>query len=410
MSRPHHNVFFYYRGPSARESRQEGERYQQQVEDNSTKALVNVLEHGGRDVARSFLRRFAPALADGWPPGALPELFLQRGPTGALPSGRRLLLGLSLLGQVDGPLVASGAGSRVDAAILVAGVGLLTIEVKVVDDLDGPQLARHAQRWGVVEEPLLVRWADVWRWARDERLRPDGVAGFLLSQFCEYLEILGFAPWAGFRGEDFDFFLQPSWEQRTIVRNRVSGAWERIADELDAGESALLGRFAGGRLGLHDATAWAQTNRGESIINLTLELMQHELQLNLVGWNHDRAERLLAWLGSPLGHELTDGLRGFEVVLFERAAMSDHAGAPYWQRASEREVERFDAATLADGRFSAWVADWRSRTDKTWRKLAVHVRRTYSRAEILGAAERIVSVLVSDVRRLLPALRSVNRR
>ena len=74
---------------------------------------------------------------------------------------------------------------------------------------------------------------------------------------------------------DFDCFLQPSWEQRTIVRNRVSGAWERIADELDAGESALLGRFASGRLGLHDATAWAQTNRGESIINLTLELMQH---------------------------------------------------------------------------------------------------------------------------------------
>jgi hypothetical protein len=410
MSRPHHNVFFYYRGPSARQSRQEGERYQQQVEDNSTKALVNVLEHGGPDVARSFLRRFAPALADGWPPGASPELSLQRGPTGALPSGRRLLLGLSVLGQVDGPLVASGDGSRVDAAILVAGVGLLAVEVKVVDDLDGPQLARHAQRWGVVEEPLLARWADVWRWARDERLPRNGIAGFLLAQFCEYLEILGFAPWAGFRSEDFDFFLQPSWEQRTIVRNRVSGAWERIADELDAGESALLGRFASGRLGLHDATAWAQTNRGESIINLTLELMQHELQLNLVGWNHDRAERLLAWLGSPLGHELTDGLRGFEVVLFEREAMADHAGAPYWQHASEREIERFDAATLADGRFSGWVSDWRSRTDETWRKLAVHVRRTYSRAEVLGAGERIVSVLVSDVRRLLPVLRSVNRR
>jgi hypothetical protein len=97
MSRPHHNVFFYYHGPSARESRQEGERYPQQVEDNSTKALVNVLQHGGPDVARGFLRRFPPTLGDGWPPGVSPELFLQRGPTGPLPSGRRLLLGLSLL-------------------------------------------------------------------------------------------------------------------------------------------------------------------------------------------------------------------------------------------------------------------------------------------------------------------------
>jgi hypothetical protein len=76
--------------------------------------------------------------------------------------------------------VASGNGSRVDAAILVAGVGLLTVEVKVVDDLDGPQLARHAQRWGVVEQSLLARWADVWRWARDERMRRNGVAGFLV--------------------------------------------------------------------------------------------------------------------------------------------------------------------------------------------------------------------------------------
>jgi hypothetical protein len=204
---------------------------------------------GGPDVARSFLRRFAPALADGWPPGASPELFLQRGPTGPLPSGRHLLLGLSLLGQVDGLLVASGDGSRVDAAILVAGVGLLTVEVKVVDDLDGPQLAWHAQRWGrraAVAGTVGRRlaWADVWRWARDERTRRNGIAGFLLAQFCKYLEILGFAPWAGFRSEDFDFFLQPSWEQRTIVRNRVSGAWERIADELDTGESASIGRFA----------------------------------------------------------------------------------------------------------------------------------------------------------------------
>jgi hypothetical protein len=199
-----------------------------------------------------LLRRFAPALADGWPPGRLPSCSCSGARAARCPPAGVCCSGCSFRGQIDGPLIAGEDGSRVDATILVTGVGLLAVEVKVVDELDGPQLARHAERWGVVEPPLLARWADVWRWAREEHGRHNDTAGFLLSQFCEYLEILGFAPWAGFRAEDLDFFLPPSWEQRTIVRNRVSGAWERIADELGANESPLLGRFASGRLGLHD--------------------------------------------------------------------------------------------------------------------------------------------------------------
>lgn len=64
------------------------------------------------------------------------------------------------------------------------------------------------------------------------------------------------------------------------------------------------------------------------MINLTLELSQHELQLNLVGSSHGRAERLLAWLSSPAGHDLTELLRGFEVVLVERKAMAGRADVP----------------------------------------------------------------------------------
>jgi hypothetical protein len=180
MSRPHHNVFFYYHGPSARESRQEGERYPQQVEDNSTKALVNVLQHGGPDVARGFLRRFAPALGDGLQPGVSPELFLQRGPTGPLPSGRRATA-WALVAR-PGRRAAGGQRGREPGRRGNPPGGRRTARRggQGGDDLDGPQLARHAQRWGVGEPPLLARWADVWRWARDELTRRDGVASF----FC----------------------------------------------------------------------------------------------------------------------------------------------------------------------------------------------------------------------------------
>jgi len=49
---PYRNIFYYYRGPS---SKKEGE-LDRQIEDNTTKALVNVLEHGGEDVLKHFLK------------------------------------------------------------------------------------------------------------------------------------------------------------------------------------------------------------------------------------------------------------------------------------------------------------------------------------------------------------------
>ena len=141
MTSPHHNVFFYYRGPTPARAGRRASATTQQVEDNSTKALVNVLELSGADVVASFLRRFAPVLAEAWP-GASPSSSYN---VGRRARRRRAagFLGLSLLGQVKGPFIAASEGSRIDAAILVPGAGLLAVEVKAVDDLDGPQLARH---------------------------------------------------------------------------------------------------------------------------------------------------------------------------------------------------------------------------------------------------------------------------
>ena len=47
----HQNIFFYYRGPSKGEGRVE-----RQVENNTTKALINVLEYTNPIVRERFLR------------------------------------------------------------------------------------------------------------------------------------------------------------------------------------------------------------------------------------------------------------------------------------------------------------------------------------------------------------------
>lgn len=406
----HRNVFYYYRGPTtASASSKDEDRYQQQVEDNSTKALVNVLDLGGGDLIRSFLGRFVPPLAAGWSAGSTPELFLQGGPQPA-PAGTRLLLGLSILAHIDGPLTPDGPGSRIDAAILVPGVGMLAIEVKVVDDLNGAQLARHMEHWGITGPPVLVRWADVWRWARAQLQGNPEPVRFLLGQLCDYLEILGFAPWGGFREEDFEFFASPTLEQRSIVRSRMSNAWHRVFEELNDDQRRLLGQAHSNQLPMTGSTAaCAQTNFGQPVVNLTLELNSYELQLNVVGWNDAPARLLVTWLHSPTGGVVTAELRGFEVVLFERTAIVDHAGNPFWQRAIGNEVDRFAADTVGTGALARWIDGWEGRTDPKWRKLAVHIRRTYSRPVVLGQAEGLAATLASDVRRLLPVLRAVNR-
>jgi hypothetical protein len=60
----------------------------------------------------------------------------------------------------------------------------------------------------------------------------DDVSRFLLRQFAEYLELVGCAPFNGFREEHFDFFdalpAKRSSATRSEVKTRLRGVWEAI--------------------------------------------------------------------------------------------------------------------------------------------------------------------------------------
>jgi len=51
MSNFHKNIFYYYRGAQNSNSNRE-----RQLEDNTTKALINTLQHGGSEVRFHFLK------------------------------------------------------------------------------------------------------------------------------------------------------------------------------------------------------------------------------------------------------------------------------------------------------------------------------------------------------------------
>ncbi len=66
----YHNIFSYYRGPASSSD--------VQLEDNTTKALINLLEHG--ELASSFLQKFVPDALGDATDLRNPEFYLQRGP------------------------------------------------------------------------------------------------------------------------------------------------------------------------------------------------------------------------------------------------------------------------------------------------------------------------------------------
>lgn len=430
MSDPHHNVFYYYRGPSTASTDQwaEEERQHRQVEDNTTKALINLLEHGDPALTVSFLHRF---IGQGVPTGRVgeiePRCYLQRGPTGDI-SEPRWLLGLSVMGAIDPAsldALATNVKGRVDAAVHLPGVALLLIEVKTVEYLDWPQLVRHAADW-TLPEPLshathdaplkLARWRDVYAWAKAQRpVVGDPVSGFLLDQFTNYLEVIGMSPFMGFGERHFDYLAASppkrvrNLEHQTEIKARLRSAWEAVFDELEPREIEALGEIHVGQLGPEDVSGWAQTNRGAGGVNLTIELWPGELQVDLVAWVVPDATPFERWLTDRGGTQARRELEGFELVVFKRRAHEGPSGNPYWQRETFEELGRV-SATEIDSRVG-WetLSSWEAALDPEWEKLAYHLRRAWPREQVAARGQELVPDLVAAVKRLVPLIRQINK-
>lgn len=410
----HQNLFFYYRGPSSKaaDSSTAERWFDQQLEDNATKALINLLEYSSPELTRAFLERFV-GVDVGEPDSGGFTYTLQGALRGAAPVARRYLLGLSMLGTIEDD-EGEGPGSRVDAALYRPDDLLVVFEVKIGGGVLGrAQLKRHAKKWkiGSSSKWKLAQWPDVYRWAQRELAERQhlDVTHFLLSQYVEFLEFIGLAPFAGFREDDFGFFISPSWEKQPEVKARLAALWQEVLKHLSDEERAALGEVHVGQLSFGTA-AHSQTNWGESGVNLTTELEAAELQVNLVGWRQDDAERFEGWLLSDDGrHELT-ALRDDTLFVFCREAGNiakrNLSGArPWFQRETVRELGRRPAPGVS----RAWLVELlRSLGERRWEKPAFHLRRSFDKDHVVRRGEDIAGEVADEVRRLLPIMHNIN--
>lgn len=266
------NVFFYYRGPTpkAASDEQAEQALDIQLEDNATKASINLLECSAPSLTTSFLNQI---LGENVVEGPRhPFVYsLQGADRSARDAEHRYLVGISMLGKAG--LIQDEANDpqpvgRVDAAIHRAN-DLVVFEAKVgSSDLQARQFGRHAKKWKITKSGWrFVRWPDLYEWVERE-LTTKGhgeVTSFLLEQFVKFLELTELAPFRGFREEDFDFFNMPTLEQRPVVKNRLAALGENVLNLLTEPERDAVGELHVGQLGEDADHAWLHTHEGQDV-------------------------------------------------------------------------------------------------------------------------------------------------
>lgn len=416
------NCFYYFRGPSSKEKAAEADK---QLEDNTTKALINVLEHSDRSITRRFL---AALVCHDPGPVSEVEYFLQRRPDS--PAAAKLLLGISNRGEIDpSSWMSAGGGSRIDGAIHVAGAVTVLIETKVVDALDGSQLHRHASDcgmpgkvadgngWKPPPEWKIQSWVTVYEWAQREidttEREPDK---FLLRQLVEYLELAGLAPTWALRPEHFDFLSQPAEERDAAIageiRRRLGSIWSKVESELGPARfRTVLGEVRVGNLREGGDHAWAQSNADSSfdLPNLTIEMYPNELTLCIVGGFDRQAGCVERWLltGDRSGLDA-----GFELAVFRRTARGGQDGKKIvWQGATWAPVDdayRFPLDELTPMALQTRLAEWRKALDPKRQRIGFHIRKAWNREEILDRKD-LPAILAEIIEGLLPVLEAIRK-
>ncbi|MCX6997598.1 MAG: hypothetical protein NTV49_11045 [Kiritimatiellaeota bacterium] len=241
----HSNVFYYYRGASLSEDQQE-----RQLEDNTTKALINTLEHCDPSLCQTFLTHVLERCVTN-PDADSPtcwylntntefRFLLQRA---TLPGGgmmgkpKRLLLALvPRKHQEDSQSCFTAESvSRPDAWIYGDGFAVL-IESKVVGGLNAGQMERHRgilSPDGVKPREARMTWAEVFHCFSNMQKNLNERDQWLVGQFIQFLEWSGMAGFTGFKKELFDYFRNPGDEdERKWVRESMTAFGERVSAKI----------------------------------------------------------------------------------------------------------------------------------------------------------------------------------
>jgi len=215
---PFRNVFYYYRGPS---SKKEGQ-FDKQIEDNTTKAMINTLENSEKGLLMCFLKKAKIDFKD--------------------------------YNKVAYDLQVAEKSSRPDAQIQIDKCSIF-IESKIDSQLDMKQIDNHLKSKYISNGYLIcitprdkdrdtiqqikksnlrfISWKEVYLCFKEQLAKTkDEKTKFIIQQFLEYLEAINMATFTGWNKKDFEAFLNIEDDPKKELRLRVKEKLEQYLIEV----------------------------------------------------------------------------------------------------------------------------------------------------------------------------------
>ena len=249
---PHRNVFYYY-GSGTREN-------------NTTKALINVLEHCKREkVLKKFLELLGIAFE-----GDLGDVKFEMqkrtiGYEAISKVSQRVLLGISPKGAYEGFETSETDAEEkepeaerfsIPDAWIWCDDFVILFENKVLSELDADQMRRHKKKLLIEEEERednaveerVFSWPRMYNFFSGLISSMGGKDVFILEQFCDYLKVLDLGKFAGFRPEHFNAFIEDDQELRIQARRALEMLLIETREALPARLKQKLPEYSIGRV------------------------------------------------------------------------------------------------------------------------------------------------------------------